>query len=250
LVILVTNDDGIQAPALSALKDVLSDLGRVVIVAPDRDQSTTSHALTLWRPFRIDRPEPDVYAVDGTPTDCVVVATQGLLEEVPGLVISGINNGPNMGDDVFYSGTVAAAIEGSLQGLPSMAVSMARSRGQKLQFGMAATLTRKLVEAVLRHGLAPKTVLNVNVPPRQEGNYEGIRITRLGTRVYQDSLIEKKDPRGRAYYWIGGDEPIWEEEEDTDFLAVSEGYVSVTPLKLDLTDYRGMVDMAHWNLQP
>jgi 5'-nucleotidase len=249
LVILVTNDDGIQAPALTALKESLSDLGKVVIVAPDRDQSTTSHSLTLWRPFRIDRPEPDVYAVEGTPTDCVVVSMHGLLPEPPSLVVSGINHGPNMGDDVFYSGTVAAAIEGALQGLPALAVSMSVSRGERADFESAARFTRRLVESVLEHGLPPKSALNVNLPSLPDGDYKGVRITRLGTRVYQDSLIQKTDPRGRAYYWIGGDEPIWEEEEDTDFLAVSQGYASVTPLKLDLSDYRAMVDMAKWNLE-
>lgn len=249
MVILITNDDGIQAPALPALKSTLSDLGKVVIVAPDRDQSTTSHSLTLWRPFRIDRPEPDVYAVDGTPTDCVVVATHGLLDEPPTLVVSGINHGPNMGDDVFYSGTVAAAVEGALQGIPSLAVSMTVSRSRKATFEVAARFTRKLVETVLERGMPPKTALNVNVPQLDRGEYRGVRVTRLGTRIYQDTLIEKTDPRGRAYYWIGGDEPIWEEEEDTDFLAVSQGYASVTPLKLDLTDYRAMVDMTKWNLR-
>jgi 5'-nucleotidase len=249
VLILVTNDDGIQAPALAALKAALADLGRVVIVAPDRDQSTTSHSLTLYRPFRIERPEPEVYALEGTPTDCVVVATHGLLDEPPGLVVSGINHGPNMGDDVFYSGTVAAAVEGALQGLPAVAVSMAVSRSERVDFASGARFTRRLVEAVLAHGLPPKSALNVNLPPpRAGGDYRRTRITRLGKRVYRDTLVEKTDPRGRAYYWIGGDEPIWEEEEDTDFLAVSQGFVSVTPLRLDLTDYRAMVDMSHWDL--
>ena len=248
MVILVTNDDGIQAPALAALKAHLADLGRVVIAAPDRDQSTTSHSLTLWRPFRIEKPEKDVYAIEGTPTDCVVVATHGLLEEAPALVVSGINHGSNMGDDVFYSGTVAAAVEGALQGLPSIAVSMALRRSDRVSFDAAARLTRRLVEAVLEHGLPPKTALNVNLPPPPPDGYRAIRLTHLGKRVYRDHLIEKTDPRGRAYYWIGGDEPIWEEEEDTDFTAVGRGEVSVTPLRLDLTDYRAMVDMAHWDL--
>jgi 5'-nucleotidase len=248
VVILLTNDDGIQAPALGALKAELSGLGRVVTVAPDRDQSTTSHSLTLWRPFRIEKPEPDVYAIEGTPTDCVVVATHGLLDETPTLVVSGINHGANMGDDVFYSGTVAAAVEGALQGLPSIAVSMALRRSDRVSFEPAARLTRRLVEAVLEHGLPPKTALNVNLPLPPEGGYQAVRLTHLGKRIYQDHLIEKTDPRGRAYYWIGGDEPIWEEEEDTDFTAVSRGEVSVTPLRLDLTDYRAMVDMTHWDL--
>ena len=250
MVILITNDDGIQAPALRALKSALSDLGRVVIVAPDRDQSATSHALTLYRPFRIERPEPDVYAVDGTPTDCVVVATHGLIDETPGLVVSGINHGPNMGEDVFYSGTVAAAIEGALNGLPSLAVSLVAKRSDEVDWTEPARVTRSLVDAVLHHGLAPKSLVNVNLPWRPREPFRGMRITKLGQRVYQDSLIEKTDPRGRPYYWIGGDEPVWVDEDDTDFLAVSEGFTSVTPLMLDLTHHRARADMEKWRLAP
>jgi 5'-nucleotidase len=250
MVILVTNDDGIQAPALRALKSALSDLGRVVIVAPDRDQSATSHALTLYRPFRIERPEPDVFAVDGTPTDCVVVAMHGLIDETPSLVVSGINHGPNMGEDVFYSGTVAAAIEGALNGLPSLAVSLVARRSEEVEWTEPARVTRSLVDAVLQRGLAPKSLLNANLPWRAGEPYRGIRVTKLGQRVYQDSLIEKTDPRGRPYYWIGGDEPVWVEEDGTDFVAVSEGFVSVTPLMLDLTHHRARAEMEKWRLTP
>ncbi len=250
MLILITNDDGIQAPALRVLRQVLADLGRVVIVVPDRDQSATSHSLTLNRPFRIERPEPDVYALDGTPTDCVVVAMHGLLDERPSLVISGINHGPNMGEDVFYSGTVAAAIEGALQGLPSLAVSLVAGRAEEADFAYPARFTHRLVEAVLTHGLLPKSLLNVNLPLIAAGRYREVRLTKLGKRVYHDTLIEKTDPRGRPYYWIGGDEPVWEEEADTDFLAVSQGCASVTPLMLDLTDYRAMATMASWKLAP
>jgi 5'-nucleotidase len=250
MLILITNDDGIQAPALRALRHALADLGRVVIVAPDRDQSATSHSLTLNRPFRIERPEPDVYALDGTPTDCVVVAVHGLLDQRPGLVVSGINHGPNMGEDVFYSGTVAAAIEGALQGLPSLAVSLVASRSQEADFEYPARFTRRLVEAVLGHGLPAKSLLNVNLPLVAGGRYREVRLTKLGKRVYRDTLIEKTDPRGRPYYWIGGDEPVWEEENDTDFLAVSQGSASVTPLLLDLTDYRALAELAGWRLTP
>jgi 5'-nucleotidase len=250
MVILVTNDDGIQAPALRVLRDALSDLGRVVIVVPDRDQSATSHSLTLYRPFRIERPEPDVYALDGTPTDCVVVATHGLMDEPPALVVSGVNHGPNMGEDVFYSGTVAAAIEGALQGLPSLAVSLVARRSEEADFAYPSRFTRALVENVLAHGLPPKSLLNVNLPHTRGEPYRAVRITKLGKRIYRDSLIEKTDPRGRPYYWIGGDEPVWEEESDTDFLAVSQGCASITPLMLDLTDYQAIVDMGKWKLEP
>jgi 5'-nucleotidase len=243
--ILITNDDGITAPALYGLREAMRDLGRVFIVAPDRDQSATSHSLTLYRPMRIERPEPDVYAIDGTPTDCVLIALHGLLPVRPDLVVSGVNRGPNMGDDVFYSGTVAAAIEGALQGLPALAVSLVASG--LADFTYACDVSRRLVDVVIERGLPAKSVLNVNVPYRPAAEVQGVRITRLGKRVYQDSLIERVDPRGRKYYWIGGDAPIWEPEPETDFLAIDEGYVSVTPLHLDLTNEglrRGLEDWA------
>lgn len=249
--ILLTNDDGILAPAIWALRDEMRTLDRVVIVAPERDQSATSHSLTLHRPFRIARPEPDVFALDGTPTDCVVVATHGLLDELPRIVISGVNHGPNMGEDVFYSGTVAAAIEGALQGMPAIAVSLVAGRAQTPDWGPAVRFTRRLVETALAHELPPTTLWNVNLPVRPAGEpYREVRITKLGKRVYRDLLVEKQDPRGRPYYWIGGDEPVWEEDEGSDFLAVKEGCASVTPLMLDLTDYRSVVEMGTWELTP
>ena len=247
--ILVTNDDGITAPALYLLRQELSDLGKVHIVAPDRDQSAMSHALTLQRPMRIDRPEPDVYAVDGTPTDCVVAGMHGLLAEAPDLVVSGVNRGANMGDDVFYSGTVAAAIEGAMQGLPGIAVSLVTPNA-RADFAYACGFVRRLVEVVLKEGLPAKSVLNVNVPDRRAADIQGVRITRLGERKYTDELIERADPRGRAYYWIGGDAPVWERTPETDFLAVDEGYVSVTPLHLDLTDNALRARLGGWTLRP
>jgi 5'-nucleotidase len=246
--ILVTNDDGISAPALYGLREALADLGRVFIVAPDRDQSATSHSLTLYRPMRIESPEPDVYAVEGTPTDCVLVATHGLLPETPDLVVSGVNRGPNMGDDVFYSGTVAAAIEGAMQGLPALAVSLVVSG--RADFDYACAFTRRLVSVLRAEGLPPKCVLNVNVPDRPAGQISGVEITRLGKRVYDDALIERTDPRGRKYYWIGGDAPVWEPEPESDFLAVHEGRVSVTPLHLDLTDNALRGRLVQWGLSP
>jgi 5'-nucleotidase len=247
--ILITNDDGITSGALYLLRQELKDLGRIFIVAPDRDQSATSHSLTLYRPMRIERPEPDVFAVDGTPTDCVLIAAHGLLERAPDLVVSGVNRGPNMGDDVFYSGTVAAAIEGAMQGVPAIAVSLATSSGARADFQYACQYTRRLVGTVIEKGLPPKSVLNVNVPHLRDDEIKGVRVTRLGKRTYQDSLIERTDPRGRAYYWIGGDAPIWEPEEGTDFLAVDEGFVSVTPLRLDLTDDRLRATLSEWPLR-
>ncbi len=246
--ILITNDDGIHAPALDVLREELSVLGEVTMVVPDRDQSATSHSLTLHRPLRIHRHADDRYSVDGTPTDCVLVAFHGLLGRRPDVVVSGINQGPNMGEDVFYSGTVAAAIEGAMQGVPAVAVSRAsREDGEYLE---AARFVRRLLLEAARRGPRPKQVLNVNLPRIPWKRVRGVRLTRLGTRMYRDTLIQKTDPRGRAYYWIGGDEPVWETQEGTDFHAVDAGYISVTPLSLDLTDYKAVVDMEQWELKP
>jgi 5'-nucleotidase len=246
--ILVTNDDGVHAPALDALRQALAPLGHVTIVVPDRDQSATSHSLTLHRPLRIHRHDEDRFSVDGTPTDCVLIAHHGLLERRPDLVVSGINHGPNMGEDVFYSGTVAAAIEGAMQGVPAIAASLVTR--DDADFTDGARFIHRLAAEVMRRGPTTQQVLNVNLPHRAWRDVRGVRFTRLGTRVYSDSLIEKTDPRGRAYYWIGGQEPVWRPEEGTDFHAVSEGYISVTPLTLDLTDFRAVVEMERWNLEP
>jgi 5'-nucleotidase len=248
VIVLVTNDDGIFAPALKRLKEALAPLGRVVIVAPDRDQSATSHSLTLHRPFRIHQHEADVYSVDGTPTDCVVTACHGVLEGPPGLVVSGINHGPNMGEDVFYSGTVAAAIEGTLQGSPAIAASLVTREAS--DFVQESGFVARLAREVLQRGLPRRQLLNVNLPHRAWGDVAGVRVTRLGSRTYQDTLVRKVDPRGRDYYWIGGQDAVWEADEGTDFHAVHHGYVSVTPLRLDLTDERALADLAGWNLSP
>jgi len=244
--ILITNDDGIAAPALRALRTELAPLGRVITVAPDRDQSATSHSLTLHRPFRIHRHDPDVYSVDGTPTDCVVCAWYGLLDQPPDLVVSGINHGPNMGEDVFYSGTVAAAIEGTLQGAPSIAVSlMTRERTDFLE---PAAFVARLARQVVERGLPRRGLLNVNLPFLPWAAIEGVKVTRLGSRVYKDTLVRKQDPRGRDYYWIGGEDPVWERQEGTDFHAVHEGWISVTPLRLDLTDDGALDALKGWSL--
>ncbi|MBI5710998.1 MAG: 5'/3'-nucleotidase SurE [Candidatus Eisenbacteria bacterium] len=246
--ILITNDDGIFAPALARLKEALAPLGRVVIVAPDRDQSATSHSLTLHRPFRIHTHEPDVYSVDGTPTDCVVTAWYGLLDRPPDLVISGINHGPNMGEDVFYSGTVAAAIEGSIQGAPAIAASLATR--EAADFVEPARFIARLARQVIERGLPRRQLLNVNLPHRPWGEVRGVRLTRLGSRVYRDTLVKKVDPRGRDYYWIGGEDPVWQELDGTDFHSVHAGWISVTPLRLDLTDEPARAELEAWNLVP
>ena len=246
MMFLISNDDGIFAPALRRLKDELAPLGRVVIVAPDRDQSATSHSLTLHRPFRIHRHDEDVFSVDGTPTDCVVTAFYGLLDARPDMVISGINHGPNMGEDVFYSGTVAAALEGTLQGVPAIAASLVTR--ELTDFAEPARFVARLVQRMLEHGLPRRQLLNVNIPHRPWEEIQGVRVTRLGSRRYQDTLIRKVDPRGRDYYWIGGEDPVWRPDEGTDFHSVDAGYVSVTPLQLELTDHALRADMEEWGL--
>jgi 5'-nucleotidase len=235
--LLVSNDDGIHSLGLEALIEALAGAGDVVVVAPDREQSACSHALTLHRPLRIDEIRPGRFMVDGTPTDCVNLAINGILPRPPTLVVSGINKGANLGDDVTYSGTVSAAMEGTLLGVPSIAVSQIGR--DKFDFAVAADCARRLADWVLAHGLPPDTLLNVNVPHFAAGDGpRGVRVTRMGRRRYGDAIVEKTDPRGRKYYWIGGEELAFVEEEGTDFHATTAGYISVTPIHLDLTNYR------------
>ena len=239
--ILVTNDDGVQADGIRALAKAMEPLGRVSIVAPDREQSATSHALTLHRPLRIRRLSEREMSVDGTPTDAVLLGVHGFLKERPALVVSGINHGPNMGNDVLYSGTVAAASEGTFLGIPSIAISLAT--WGPADFGPAARVAERLVANLLRRGLPARTCLNVNIPPIPWEQIQGVRVTRLGKRVYRDVIVEKTDPRGKLYYWIGGEEPTWENDDSSDFTAVERGFVSVTPLTFELTDYKEVVDL-------
>ena len=239
--ILVTNDDGIMAPGLAALSSALARLGTVYVVAPDRERSTVGHALTLHRPLRAEWLSDERVSVNGTPSDCVNLALLGLLPVKPKLVVAGINHGGNLGDDVTYSGTVAAAMEGTLLGVPSIAVSLVdQPAGPFVEAGRVA---RAIAELVLGEGLPHKTLLNVNVPP---GVPRGIRFTRLGHRVYSEAVRKETDPRGKAHYWIGAGPPLWEREEETDMTAVHEGHVSVTPLHMDLTDQRMLRKMTGW----
>jgi 5'-nucleotidase len=237
--ILITNDDGIFSEGIKLLARALGELGEVTVVAPDREQSASGHSLTLNRPLRLRKIEERWFAVDGTPTDCVSLAVQWLMkDEPPGLIVSGINFGLNLGNDVTYSGTVSATFEGSLLGIPSVAFSQEVS--ERFSFERAAAFAGRLVGALLgKDGkeappLRPGLLLNVNLPA---GEIRGVRWTRLGYRRYHQVVVEKVDPRGRKYYWIAGT-PEWREEEGTDYLAIARGFASVTPLHLDLTDYR------------
>ncbi|HEY6572365.1 MAG TPA: 5'/3'-nucleotidase SurE [Candidatus Eisenbacteria bacterium] len=239
--ILVTNDDGIHAEGLRTLAESLRPLGNVTIIAPDREQSATSHSLTLHRPLRIRKVADGILTVDGTPTDCVLMAVHGFLKRKPDLVVSGINHGPNMGNDVFYSGTVAAAMEGAFLGIPAVALSLAT--WETIGFEAAGRVATRVVADLVRVGIPAGKCMNVNIPPVPWDELKGVKVTRLGSRVFRDVVVEKTDPRGKSYYWIGGESPTWEPDEASDFTAVSEKYVSVTPLTFELTDYKGIVDL-------
>jgi len=232
--ILVTNDDGIHSAGIIALAEALMDLGEVVVVAPAHEMSAASHSLTLTRPLRIEKIDERHYSVDGTPTDCVTLAMSHILKnDLPSLVVSGINKGGNLGDDVTYSGTVAGALEASIYGLPGIAVSLAQRIN--FDFGPAAEFARELARRVLGDGLPQGTLLNVNLPP---GPVRGVRITKQGTKIIKPTIIEGTDPRQRKYYWIGEESLTWNEQEGTDYEALRHGFVSITPLRNDLTDFR------------
>jgi 5'-nucleotidase len=239
-VLLVTNDDGVHAPGLAALAEALDSLGEVWVVAPEREQSACGHALTLHRPLRPHQWGERRFALNGTPSDCVNLAVLGFLPERPVLVASGVNHGSNLGDDVTYSGTVSAAMEGTLLGVPSIAVSLVDGG----DFAAAGRAARLVAMRVLVEGLPPKTLLNINVPREAP---RGVRFTRLGHRVYNGKVVEQVDPRGRTHYWLGGGTAQWEALEGTDMGAVHDGFVAVTPLHLDLTHHRALAVMTAWS---
>ena len=244
MLILVTNDDGVYSPGLKVLAKALKVVGDVWVVAPDKEQSAVAHSLTLHRPLLVEEIMEQVFAVNGTPTDCVNLAVNRLLPGMPDLVVSGINKGGNLGDDVTYSGTVSAALEAAIMGLPAIAVSMVAR--EDFLFQTAADYAAKLAEAVLTDGLKRDTLLNVNVPNVAPDKINGVKITRQGRRIYSGSVLERIDPRGKKYYWIAGDIENWEEQPDADYAAVMQGFISVTPLKLDLTDYPSLDKIKNW----
>lgn len=242
--ILVTNDDGIASPGLHALAAAMRKLGDVYVVAPDRERNAVGHALTLHKPLRVNRVEKRVYSVNGTPSDCVNLAIKQLLKAPPALLISGINMGLNLGDDVTYSGTVSAALEGTIHGIPSIAVS--QEGAGKFRFKVAATFAIRMASAVLKYGLPEETLLNVNVPDRPRADISGVRITCLSRRRFEAPIIEKVDPHGRKYYWIAGTRVSWERQKDSDHEAVQRGMVSITPIHLDLTNYDVLEQLRSW----
>jgi len=236
MTILLTNDDGVHSEGIRALADALRPFGDIVVVAPLHEASAIGHALTLRRPLRRETIAPDVYGVDGTPTDCVSIAVATVLRRQPDLIVSGINKGWNLGDDVTYSGTVSGALEGALHGVPSVAVSLQRSRGE-FDFGEAARASAAVVGAVLRQPLPPRTFLNVNVPT---GRPKGFRVTVQGRRNHVTTVSERHDPRSQSYYWIEEGENFWESHDRSDYKAVMDGYISVTPLHPDMTAHAAL----------
>ena len=246
--ILLSNDDGINARGLGALAERLADLGDLLVVAPDRERSATSHAFTMSRPIRVEQVRPGWYSIDGTPVDCVYLGVLELAPRRPSLLVSGINHGLNLGSDVFYSGTVACAVEAAIRGVPAIAMSLDchhRASGGAAGFGAAATFAHALARATLVEGLPEGTLLNVNVPAGAPSRY---RFTRLGKRLYRDQVEPRDDLRGRRYYWLGGPPVGVGDVEGTDGRAMTDGMVSVTPLGLDLTHGGLLQRLPGWRL--
>jgi 5'-nucleotidase len=245
--LLISNDDGIHSPGIWVLADVCRAIGDVSVVAPDREQSGASHSLTLQRPLRPVRRPDGSYQVDGTPTDCVLLALGALLDHKPDFVLSGINHGPNMGEDVLYSGTVAAAMEGLSIGVPGVALSFAGSEIELLDTHRP-WLERLLRDMLHVKGFPEETLLNVNLPPIPGDRIRGIRVTTLGNRVFAGSILRTNDPWGREVFWIGGGQISWTGRDDSDFRAVRDGFISVTPLHVDLTNYSLLEAVSGWQL--
>lgn len=250
--ILLTNDDGVHDPGLPVLRRALAALGEVVVFAPDHNWSAAGHTKTMHKPLRVAEVRLAdgslALATSGTPSDCVGLALLGLIPARPDLVVSGINDGPNLGADITYSGTVASAMEAAINGIPAIAASL--DWGQDRDWELAAELTAMLAARVLANGLPAQTFLNLNIPSLPRARLRGLRATRLGQRVYRDVLIERTDPRGQPYYWIGGEAPtgLPDPDADTDIGALAEGYASVTPLNMDMTDKDFLPTLRRWDL--
>lgn len=245
--ILISNDDGVHAPGLALLAQILAEIAEIIVVAPDRNRSGVSNSLTLDHPLRVVTAMNGFYSVNGTPTDCVHLAITGLLKEMPDMVVSGINEGSNLSDDVLYSGTVAAATEGRFLGLPSIAISL--SGPKCIHYDTAAQVAKILVEHLWKAPLNSDSILNVNVPNLPFSALRGFQVTRLGTRHVAEPTVKATDPRGRKIYWVGQPGPEQDAGPGTDFYAVNAGYVSITPLHLDLTHYKVLDELSTW-VQP
>ena len=251
--LLLTNDDGYAAPGLLILKHALEKVGRVVVVAPDQNWSAGGHVKTMHKPLRLTQVQlvdgAEAYASSGAPSDCVALVLLGAIDFKPDMIVSGINSGPNLGHDVTYSGTVTAAMEAAISGLTAVAVSLDSPENFSglLDYEPSAMVGKKVAEMVMQNGLPANTLLNVNIPYLPLDEMKGFCITRQGLRIYRDELVRRLDPRGRPYYWIGGDTPTGVPEDDTDFGALKEGYVSITPLQLDLTAHDQLAHLREWS---
>jgi len=244
--ILITNDDGIHSLGLKALQEALQPLGKIIVIAPERDNSAVSHSLTMHRPLKVQQLEEDVYTVDGTPTDCVAIGLKKILSKPPDLLISGINSGANLGDDISYSGTVSAAIEATMYDIPSIAISVGGP--PPLHFEGAMQVATCMAKKVLNNKLPEKTLLNINVPSGK--TYNKIQITKQGRRLWQDAIQETLDPWGNTRYWIGGGTPLADPQQDTDVYVFASGNVSITPIQLDLTNHAGITFIQNtWRLE-
>jgi 5'-nucleotidase len=242
-IILVTNDDGVNSPGLISLFNAMKDIGDAFIVAPDRERSAASRSLTMHRPLKVEKLKKRVFSVNGTPTDCVAIGINKILSRKPSLVVSGINRGANLGDDISYSGTVSAAMESTIMGIPSLAISLALDRPSKkalLYFETASRIAADICRYILRKSLPYDTLLNINVPNVNIESIKGMKFTRQGKRVYDNAVHDTLDPNGNLHYWIGGGEPSWEKGTDTDIQAIQRGFVSITPIHLDLTNYEAL----------
>jgi len=243
--ILITNDDGIHAPGINALAAALAAIGEVTVVAPDRERSASAHALTLHHPLRAELIAPGRYAVDGTPTDCVNLGIHSLIDFHPDLVVSGINRGANLGDDVTYSGTVAAALEATLMGIPAFAISLACVQ-YGADYGAAAAFAVRLALQIRSNGLPQDTYLNVNVPDAAAELLRTPMITTQGKRRYEGTIVDSVDPRGRSYYWIGTADLDFHDIDGSDFAALRRGHISITPLHLDMTNHQALSHLRNW----
>ncbi len=245
--ILVTNDDGIHSQGILVLAKALREMGDVFVVAPDREKSAVAHSLTLHRPLRVERIKKKLFAVDGTPADCVHIGVNTILPQRPHLVVSGINKGSNLGDDIIYSGTVSAAFEGTLLGMPSFAISLASSSDFK--FDVAARFAVRVARSIIKRGLPKDTFLNVNVPNLDEKEIKSYKITQQGRWIHNgNGVVEKMDPRGKKYYWIGAGQFLFDKRRNTDMEAVAKSYISITPIKIDLTNYSSVRELKKWRI--
>ena len=246
MLILLTNDDGIHSPGLHIFAETLGEMAQVVIVAPDREQSATSHAITLYRPLRLNRHSENAYSVDGTPTDCIVLGMGKVLTSKPDIILSGINSGPNLGDDVHYSGTVSAAFEGAILGIKSAAVSLAHQGSPPFHFLTAAQFMLRFCRQLIALDLPQGLLFNVNVPNLSPQTPLEYVMTKQGKRNYGSEIIEKADPRGRKYYWIGGNQQDFYPVKNSDCDVVSQKKISITPLQVDMTDDAYMDTLKSW----